>query len=71
MVPSDEPKTAFKIYHGHFQFRVMPFGLTNALATFQCLKNVVFGKYMRKFVLIFMDDILVYNPTFDDHIAHL
>jgi hypothetical protein len=71
MVPSDEPKTALKIYHGHFQFRVMPFGLTNALATFQCLKNVVFGKYMRKFVLIFMDDILVYNPTFDDHIAHL
>jgi hypothetical protein len=71
MVPEDEQKTTFETHHDHFQFRVMPFGLTNAPATFQCLMNVVFGKYMRKFVLIFMDDILVFSKTLDDHIAHL
>jgi hypothetical protein len=68
---ADEHKTTFKIHHGHFQFRVMPFDLTNAPVTFQCLMNSIFATYMRKFVLIFMDDILIYHRSLEEHIHHL
>jgi hypothetical protein len=71
MADQDEMKIAFKTHHGHFQFRVMPFGLTNAPATFQCLMNAVFQQLMRKCVLIFMDDILVYSPSLETHVVHL
>jgi hypothetical protein len=63
----DEAETSFKTRHGKFHFTVMPFGLTNALATFQCLINSSFAQYTRKWVLVFMDDILVYSKDMESH----
>jgi hypothetical protein len=71
MRPEDEAKTAFKTHHGHFQFRVMPFGLTNAPATFQCVMNSIVAPFMRKFIIVFLDDILVYSSSWSEHLEHL
>jgi hypothetical protein len=69
--PEDVPKTTFSTRYGLYEYLVMSFGLTNAPAHFMYLMNSVFMPELDKFVVVFIDDILIYSETEDDHSKHL
>lgn len=71
LAPGEEHKTTFQTHWGHFEFTVMAFGLTGALNTFQGAMNITLLPLLRKCVLVFFDDILIYSQTLEEHIVHL
>ena len=68
---TDIPKTTFRMRYGHFEFTMMPFGLMNALAAFMDLMHRVFQPYLDQFVIVFVDDILIYSQLEREHQDHL
>jgi hypothetical protein len=71
MREEDISKIAFRCHYDHYEFLVMPFGLTNAPVTFQSCMNHVFNKQLRKHLLLFFDDLIIYSKTWEEHLRHV
>jgi hypothetical protein len=69
--PDDEWKTTFRTCYGHFEYMVMPFGLTNTPVVFQHLMNDIFREFMDKFVMVYLDDILIFSKNQENHDKHV
>jgi hypothetical protein len=71
MAEGEEYKTAFQTHSGHYECCVMPYGVTGGPATFQIVMNVLLEPLLRKCAVVFIDDILIYSKTWDDHLQHI
>lgn len=71
LAKEDIPKTAFQTHNGHYEYSVMPYGVTGGPATFQHEMNTVLAPVLRKSTVVFIDDILIYSKTWDEHLIHI
>lgn len=71
LAEQDTAKTVFRTHFGHYKYKVMPFGLCNAPSTFRATMNELLKPFIHHFVTVLFDDILVYSPSFEDHLHHL
>ena len=69
--PDDRFKTAFQTHHGHYEYKVMPYGVTGGPATFQHEMNTVLAPVLRLVVVVFIDNILIYSQSYEDHLKHI
>ena len=67
----DINKTTLRTRYGYYEFTMVPFGLTNVPTMFMCLMNAIFRNYWDKFIIVFLDDILIYSKTEEEHEEHL